>query len=360
MDSCGGCAADGRYLMAAIFLPVPFAAHDDSRGHRVDGGAYFDLFADLPALDSPRRALSKAIPDVLALMIPLVLTLIALPASGLGFALPDAVLATLLPTLSLIFSIGPACTGAIPIAIAGGYAFLATSDMALTFTYVIFAAAHWATFKSSVWYLEVFVAQEQAAANKARAHVAEERLHFAADLHDVMGQRLAAISLHTQIAQKIASQGKDVSESLATILELTDQSTRDLRQMVSHYREPQLQIELDGAISLLKAAGATVEVRGMIRDEHAGAAALVIREATTNILKHSNATNVVIEMSENGIVIRNNGLSPATGATSTDTVAGGTGLRSLRARIAPAQLETRISDGMFILEVRWSHEDRID
>lgn len=136
----------------------------------------------------------------------------------------------------------------------------------------------------------------QARADAAGLAASEERLRIARDLHDLLGHSLSLIVLKSELARRLAER-----ESAAATGEITDvetvarQALAQVRQAVNRYREPVLAEELDAARAVLKAANisATVHV-----DNQPNALdtlfAWTVREAITNIVRHSNATHCVI------------------------------------------------------------------
>lgn len=179
-------------------------------------------------------------------------------------------------------------------------------------------------------------ALERARTDTARLAVAEERLRFSRDLHDVFGRTLSAVALKAELAAAQASRGRP--EAVATMHEVQAIATDalgEVREVVRGYRETDLTTELAGARSLLEASGATVTT---VTDGEAGlpapaarAFAWVVREGTTNILRHADATRVGITLSTHPesarLVLRNDRPHP-------DAEAAGSGLIGLAERLA--------------------------
>ncbi len=177
---------------------------------------------------------------------------------------------------------------------------------------------------------------ERARVDTARLAVAEERLRFSRDLHDVFGRTLSAVALKAELAAAQASRGRP--EAVATMHEVQAIATDalgEVREVVRGYRETDLTTELAGARSLLEASGATVTT---VTDGEAGlpapaarAFAWVVREGTTNILRHADATRVGITLSTHPesarLVLRNDRPHP-------DAEAAGSGLIGLAERLA--------------------------
>ncbi|MFD6138507.1 sensor histidine kinase [Promicromonospora sp. NPDC060271] len=152
--------------------------------------------------------------------------------------------------------------------------------------------------------------------------VADERLRFAADLHDIQGHHLQVIALKSELAARLAE--ADPARAAATMREvqqLAGDALRETRALVQGYRRTTLDAEIANASKVLAAAG--VEV---LADVDAGLAAslpqgprsllgLVVREATTNLLRHSRATRAALVLVPDGagarLVIDNDGVRPA-------------------------------------------------
>jgi two-component system sensor histidine kinase DesK len=159
------------------------------------------------------------------------------------------------------------------------------------------------SFRFSVWVLDVVTQLERGRDVQARLAVAEERLRFARDLHDVMGRNLSAIAVKGQLAAELVRRGRvEAAEEVTGISRIADESLRELRGVVGGYRSASLPGELAGARSVLRAAGVSCIVRG---DEEAPllpattqvALGWVVREAVTNVLRHSRATTCTITLS---------------------------------------------------------------
>ncbi|CAM5704256.1 hypothetical protein SVIOM74S_07880 [Streptomyces violarus] len=106
----------------------------------------------------------------------------------------------------------------------------------------------------SVWLLNIVYELDEARETRARLAVAEERLRFGRDLHDVMGRNLAVIALKSELAVQLAQ--RDRPEAVAQMVEvqrLAQESQREVREVVRGYREADLASELAGAQGVLTA-----------------------------------------------------------------------------------------------------------
>jgi two-component system sensor histidine kinase DesK len=134
----------------------------------------------------------------------------------------------------------------------------------------------------------------------ARLSVAEERLRFARDLHDVLGRNLSLIAVQSELAAELARRGdQDAAGQMLQVRQVAHESLREMRAVVSGYRTADLGAELAGAQEVLRSAGMSCRVigdaAGLPPDVQA-ALGWVVREGTTNIIRHSDATACTIEL----------------------------------------------------------------
>jgi len=139
----------------------------------------------------------------------------------------------------------------------------------------------------------------QAREDLARLAVTEERLRFARDLHDLLGHSLSVISLKAQLARRLAAADPVVAGEIADIETITRQALIEVREAVTGYRSTTLSDELDTARTAVDAAGiaTTVELSGIALPTRVDALlGWVLREAVTNILRHSRARTATITL----------------------------------------------------------------
>ncbi|MFJ8943765.1 sensor histidine kinase [Streptomyces sp. NPDC102395] len=157
-----------------------------------------------------------------------------------------------------------------------------------------------ATFVFSVWLLDAVYELDEARETRARLAVAEERLRFGRDLHDVMGRNLAVIALKSELAVQLARRGRpEAVEQMIEVQRIAQESQREVRDVVRGYREADLGVELSGAHGVLTAAGIDCEVRGEaagLPAEVQSALGWVVRETTTNVLRHGDAARCSVEL----------------------------------------------------------------
>ncbi|MEV4361603.1 histidine kinase [Nonomuraea sp. NPDC049625] len=184
----------------------------------------------------------------------------------------------------------------------------------------------------------------------ARAAVVEERLRAARDLHDLLGHTLAAILLKSELARRLDAER--ARKELDDVLSMTEQAMRDLRTVSGGHRELSLATEAESARSLLATAGIDV-LLDLGHDTLAGEAdttlGIVLREAVTNVLRHSSARRCTITTSvRDGAVrlsVRNDGARAAEGRR------GSAGIGNLTTRLTALDGRLAVSqeDGCFEL-----------
>ena len=196
--------------------------------------------------------------------------------------------------------------------------------------------------------LSANAALREARAELAELAVAEERLRFARDLHDLLGHDLSLIALKAELAGKLVHSGPDrAATEIGDIRDLTRRALTQVREAVGGYRRPTLASELAGARVALEAAGIDLRVSGAevaLGDEAEAVLAWAVREGATNVIRHSGARHAEITIARSGIEIVDDGRGAATPRDRGGAVAGddrgagegpgGHGLAGLRERAA--------------------------
>jgi len=142
-----------------------------------------------------------------------------------------------------------------------------------------------------LWLVRLVTELDNTRRRLAEMALAEERLRFARDLHDLLGMSLSAIALKSELTARVLPLDRDrAAEELAEVLGLTRQALSDVRSVASGYRELSLDSESRTAKSVLAAADVRVRME-MLSDELPTPVrtvlAVVLREGVTNVLRHS-------------------------------------------------------------------------
>ncbi|WP_372408520.1 sensor histidine kinase [Streptomyces luteireticuli] len=216
---------------------------------------------------------------------------------------------------------------------------------AVVVAFMIWFLALWSlsTVRTTGWVLAVMWEAEAARAVQARLAVAEERLRFSRDVHDVLGRNLTVIALKSELAGQLARRGSPAAvEQMAEVQRIARDSQRDMREVVRGYREADLPTELAGARGVLGAAGIVCRVDDTVREELPPAVrsvlAWTVREGTTNVLRHAEAGRCAIRLrTADGrveLIMENDGVggaAPKSGADGHGS-SGGSGLTGLGER----------------------------
>ena len=173
---------------------------------------------------------------------------------------------------------------------------------------------------ATLWTWEVAVQLDDARKQAATLAVANERLRFAADLHDIQGHHLQVIALKSELAGRLMHTDPDTAQrEIAEVRQLAADALSDTRAVVQGYRRTSLDAEINNATSVLSSAGidARLHLDSGVEADHLTEEArhilgLVVREAVTNVLRHSTATHADIELVRDGgvrLTITNDGVA---------------------------------------------------
>ena len=182
---------------------------------------------------------------------------------------------------------------------------------------------------------ELRVAREEI----ARLAVAEERLRFARDLHDLLGHSLSSITLKSELAGRLLPAAPERAAAEVRDIEgVARRALREVREAVADYRQPSLGGELDDARKMLKAAGIACRIEqeaGVLPNATDTILAWAVREGVTNVVRHSRARHCVIRLTRDDEEVRAEitddglGFPPEYEATTV-----GSGLSGLAERVA--------------------------
>lgn len=174
----------------------------------------------------------------------------------------------------------------------------------------------------------------------------EERNRIARDLHDTLGQTLTMIKLKSELTMRLVEKNPEKAKhELQDILNTSRYALKQVRELVTDMKFVSLKKEMELSRDILQKAGIALVVKDdvpMIPLSNVAEtmAALSVREAITNIIKHSEANQSTItanlesefyciQVSDNG----NGSLRQGEG----------NGLQSMKERIAMLQGEIHIT-----------------
>jgi two-component system, NarL family, sensor histidine kinase DesK len=174
----------------------------------------------------------------------------------------------------------------------------------------------------------------------ARLAIAEERLRFARDLHDLLGHSLSLITLKSELAGRLLlAEPEKAATEVRDIESVARRALREVREAVAGYRRPTLDDELEGAREMLEAAGITCRIENRLGASSNGTDAVMawaVREGVTNVIRHSRARHCEIRLTRDGEEVRAEISDDGLGTTSEHdgTFASGSGLSGLAERVA--------------------------
>ncbi|MFE9789278.1 sensor histidine kinase [Nocardia salmonicida] len=172
----------------------------------------------------------------------------------------------------------------------------------------------------------------QALTRSQRADLAieAERNRVARDVHDILGHSLTVITIKTELAQRLIDVDMVRAKTeLADVERLAREALAGVRDTVGGLREVSLRRELATAHTALTAAEivAVLPDSTTAENRHSELFGWVLREAVTNVVRHSAARHCTVVVTENSIEITDDGRGIDVSAPS------GSGLRGLAERL---------------------------
>lgn len=198
---------------------------------------------------------------------------------------------------------------------------------------VVLSALSGLTASSAARRAESELEEEDRQARAAAAAVEAERSRISKDLHDLLGHSLSVISLKADLAARLFEQKPEMArQEIEAIQAISREALGEVRDAVSGLRDRSLQAELKSVTEALESAGLEVRVAGelpAVSDDQEAALVMVLREASTNILRHAQATRVEFAFAHpaglHSICVHDNGCGGA--------VSQGNGMRGMRERV---------------------------
>lgn len=172
-------------------------------------------------------------------------------------------------------------------------------------------------------------AEERRRELDAELAVVAERERVARDVHDILGHSLTVITVKAELAGRLVDLDPDRAKAeMAEVNQLAREALTEVRATVGGLRTPDLPTAVAGARSALDAAGiaAALPNPADVATDHSALFAWVLRETVTNVVRHSDATRCVVELTPTSISVRDNGSGIPPGAF-------GHGLRGLTERV---------------------------
>lgn len=187
----------------------------------------------------------------------------------------------------------------------------------------------------------------------------DERMRIARDLHDTLGHTLSLITLKSQLVERLVLKNPERAQHEAKEIQETSRAAlRQVRELVSEMRAIKVSEELVEACEMLRAAEIVMHTQGEpalpgVSDLTQSILSLCLKEAVTNVVKHSRARECTVTVRQNEseveLKVEDDGVGPygkKTGeqtekadrkpgrGNGLDDIGGGNGLRGMRERLA--------------------------
>ena len=176
----------------------------------------------------------------------------------------------------------------------------------------------------------------------------DERERIGRDLHDLLGHTLSVINLKSQLAVRLSE--RDPERAVAEMREVervSREAMQEVRRAVMGYRAQKLGTELARVRMALEAAAIQLDLETCPDDleaEQESVLALALREAVTNVIKHSQATRcairtivgdgeLLLEVEDNGRGLGDGSLDVSDSTEAAGRRFEGTGLDGMRERL---------------------------
>jgi two-component system sensor histidine kinase DesK len=195
-------------------------------------------------------------------------------------------------------------------------------------------------------------------AELAELAVAADRERLGRELHDLLARTLSLIAVKAELASRLSTRGDQATaaEELADVQQLARQAVRDVRSAVTGSHSPDLEAELASAEMALRTASIKLRIErtvGQVDSTQQDVLAWAVREAVTNVVKHSDAQTCRIALLKGtdgsvSLEVEDDGRGPAHGSV-------GVGLNGLADRVAAlgGELQVGQRDGHgFRVQVR--------
>jgi two-component system sensor histidine kinase DesK len=181
--------------------------------------------------------------------------------------------------------------------------------------------------------------------------VSTERETVARDVHDLLGHSLTVINLKSEVAARtMESDPEGARQEVLEIARLSRTALADVRSTVTRLRQPDFAGEIDAAGTALATAGITADLPSSpsareVSGVNASLFSWAVREAVTNVVRHSGASRCSVMLTPEKIQVTDDGRGIGSDF--------GNGLNGLRERVEQA-------GGVLVVENVVPREDLLD
>lgn len=129
-----------------------------------------------------------------------------------------------------------------------------------------------------------------------------ERERIARDLHDLLGHTLSVITLKAELAGKLMERDPErAGREIKEVERISREALREVRTAIAGYRSEGLQAEMARARLALESSGVKLEYLALpveLAPAQETVLALALKEAVTNVIRHSGARTCRISLEE--------------------------------------------------------------
>ena len=134
-----------------------------------------------------------------------------------------------------------------------------------------------------------------------------ERERISRDLHDLLGHSLSCIALKAELADKLSQAGdcQAAAKEISAVADLTRSALSDVRESVSGLKQKGLCAELEKLCKGLQSAGFHTQCDNELSNRYSlpadieSSIILLLKEASTNIFRHSNGSRAKLHIRQN-------------------------------------------------------------
>jgi two-component system sensor histidine kinase DesK len=165
-------------------------------------------------------------------------------------------------------------------------------------------------------------------------------------MHDLTGQSLSMITLKSELALRLLGRlpaGPDrdrARDEIDQVGAVSRQTLHEIREAISGYRRPTLAVEIITARAALEAAGIAPQddadltlLSGTFDPDAEAALAWCLREAVTNVVRHSGARTCQVRLARRGGTVSLEVRDDGRGHVGAEPAGSGTGLRGMSERL---------------------------
>jgi two-component system, NarL family, sensor histidine kinase DesK len=288
--------------------------------------SFVTAFVVLLAMTSARRHLEGVLPAVAWSAFGLAMTALMIPVAHddalITFAFIAALAVSILPTVGAVVNV------VILLAIVSvlGWLLPGWSTSGIDLGIVLAAISVWAFRRQSI------AREHELAAERELAELAvdRERSRIGQDLHDILGHSLTVISLKSELAERLLDADPErARQEISQITTLARDGLAEVRATTRALQGRSLSTEIAAARQALDAAGIDADLPTTTEDvpsEQRELFAWAVREAVTNVIRHSGARHCAITVTPGMLDIVDDGC----GAGEADV--SGSGLAGLHQR----------------------------